>query len=275
MMNYPITKTLLALGCAGTFAATASAQLPTTYSSGDFLVGFREAGNTESVVVDIGPITNFSNPVTFTINEGTNLTTQYGSGFATNANVFFSLAETDSGDNPPTGATDNTSYVTSPSYLTGLNAGPAKDWSRLTNTNSNILQGKINSLGDEFTSRGQLQPNTDPNAYQNYMPGGTTDAGHATSGNIAFGFFNPTIEANLGQGTTGVQLDLIKLPAGSGPGTDLGSFHLSTDGNTLMFTPAGVPEPSSIAASALGVLALLGFCLNKARKSSTKEPVAC
>jgi hypothetical protein len=267
-MNYPVTKTLLALGCAGTLAATASAQLPTTYSSGDFLVGFREVGVSTSVVVDIGNIStfNFNTPMVFAIDEGTNLSTEYGASFASNANVYFSLAETDSAD--------NTSYVTSPSYLLGINAGPAKDWSRLTNTNANILQGKINSFGSEFTNRGQLQPNTDPNAYQNYMPGGTTDAGHATSGNIAFGYFNPTTEGNFGQTTAGVELTLVELPPGSGPGTELGNFQLSPDGNTLTYTPEVIPEPSSVAAAALGVLALLGFFLNKARKSSRLECVA-
>ena len=269
-MKHPVTKTLLALGCAGTLAATADAQLPTTYTAGDFLLGFREVGSTSSVVVDLGAIASFTSTRSYAINLGSTLTTQYGSGYATNANVFFSLSSTDSGD--------RTSYVTSPEYLTGVNAGPAYVWGRVTNTNALILQNKINAFGAEFTSRGQVQPNTDPDAYQNYMPGGTRDAGHATTGNVSYGFFNPTIEGNLGEGTSGVALDLIQLPAGSvnTPGNDLGIFQLSGDGNTLTFTPAAlVPEPSSYAAAVLfGALAFLGFRMNKARKSSTKEQAA-
>ena len=264
-MNHSITKTLLALGCAGTFAATASAQLPTTYTQGDFLVGFRQVGNSNSTVVDIGPISSFTSPESFSIGAGSILSMQYGAGWASDATVYFSLVATDSGD--------NTNYVTSPQYLTGQNAGPAKVWSRLTNTNSNIFQGKINNFGNEFTSRGEVQPKTDPNAYENFMPGGTTDAGHAGPGNVAWAYFNPTSEGNFGQGTSGVTLDTIQLVPGSGPGTNLGDFSLSNDGNTLTFTPFGalVPEPSSYVALAVcGVLALFGFRMNKTRKSSAK-----
>ena len=270
-MNYPVTKTLLTLGCAGTLAATANAQLPTSYNAGDFLLGFREVGSANSVVVDIGSITSFNVPSTFTINAGATLTAQYGSGWQTNPNVYFSLTSTD--------PLDLTSYVTSPEYTSGLNVGPAQIWPRLSTPNSRVFQNKINALGSEFTSAytttgGEVEKNTDPNAYQNFMPGGTTDAGHAGPANIAWAFFNPTSEGNFGQGTNGVALDLIQLVPGSGPGNDLGFFQISANGNTLTYTPGAIPEPSSIAASVLGVLALFGFQLNKARKSSIKRQAA-
>ncbi len=257
-----VTKTLLALAAAGTLAATASA-LPTTYTQGDFLLGFRQVGNNNSVVVDLGPIADFTSPQNFTINAGSTLSAQYGAGWATDPNVFFSAVATDSGD--------KTSFVTSPEYLTGPNAGPATVWPRLTPTNSTIFQNKINNFGNEFTSAGSVQAKTDPNAYANFMPGGTTDAGHATSGNIAWGFFNPTSEGAFDQGTAGVELDLIQLAPGAGPGNDLGVFQLSGDGNTLTFTPNVVPEPSAYAAAAIGALALAGFQISKRRKSFTNE----
>jgi hypothetical protein len=267
-MNFSV-KTLLALGFAGTLAGAANAQLPTTYSQGDFLLGFREVGSTKSVVVDIGSISSFNTPQDFAIDLGSTLAAQYGSGWATNANVYFSLAETQSG---------RTSTVTSPEYLTGPNAGPATVWPRLTSSNSLSLQNDINNLGAEFTSSPGVESNTtDADAYANFMPGGTNDAGHA-NGNIAWGFFNPTTEGALDQGTAGVELDVIKLvPSTSGaPGTEEGDFTLSPDGNTLIFTPAGaVPEPSSFAAMAvIGALALLGFQVKKARKSSAKRQIA-
>jgi hypothetical protein len=268
-MNFSVTKTLLALGCAGTLAASASAQLPTTYTQGDFLLGFRQVGsNTNSVVVDLGPIASFSASLDFSVNLGSTLSNQYGAGWASDSSVFFSLVSTDSGD--------NTSYVTSPEYLTGPSAGAAKLWNRLTNTNANIFQGKINNLGDEFTNAGNVQANTDSNAYSNFMPGGIKDAGHATTGNIAWGYFNPTSEGNFGQGTAGVALDTIQLAPGSGKGTDEGTFSISADGNTLTFTPEGaVPEPSSFAAMAVtGLLALAGFQIKKARKSSPNGRLA-
>ena len=240
------------------------------------MLGFREIGSTNSVVVDIGSIATLSSPHTFLINAGSTLTAQYGSGFATNANVFFSLSST-------ANDTSKTNYVTSAEYSTGPNAGPAKVFNRLTSTNSTSLLNKINSFGTEFTnvntfattpSTVEVEPNTDPNAYQNFMPGGTNDAGHA-NGNISYGYFNPTIEGAFDQGATGVKLDLIQLLPGAGAGNDLGVFQLSTDGNTLTYTPNAVPEPSTCVATAvLGALAFLGFRMNKARKTSIKEQSA-
>ena len=284
-MNHPITKTLLALGCAGSLAATASAQLPTTYSSGDFLVGFREVGAATSVVVDIGPIANFTLPAVYTIGAGTTLSAQYGAAWETNPNVFFSLSEAD--------ASDRTTYVTSPQYLVGVNAGPAKIWNRPNNTNAIKLQGDINTFGSEFSNpitpvanangTPHIQENSDPNAYANFMPGGTNDAGHA-SANLAYGQFNPTIEGNFGAvdptsgtdvGALGVTLNLIQLAPGVGnpPGTDVGTFSLSPDGNVLTYTPEvlPVPEPSDYLIVSLGgALALLCFQINKRRNASVQ-----
>ena len=256
---------------------------PTTYTgtNGDFILGFRQVGSTTSVLVDIGPITDFTAAQTFSLGSlGSVLSTNYGSGWATDANVYFSLAAT----TRPQDTTARTNYVTSAGYLTGINAGPAFIWGRLTNSTSLGLLNKITSAGNAFNTNSAalqsgtnavLEPatSTDPDAYQNYMPGGTTDAGHATTGNDAYGFFNPTTEGNFGQGTSGVALDLIQLIPATGtsvnaPGNDLGIFQLSGDGNTLTFA---VPEPSSYAAVALfGVLAFLGFRMHKARKFSTE-----
>ncbi len=240
------------------------------------MLGFREVGSTNSVVVDIGPVASFSSPSTYLINAGSTLSAQYGSGWASNANVFFSLAST---------SASRTSYMTSAEYSTGPNAGPATIWSRLPNTTSLTLENKINNFGSEFNSVNaatttpgspQVEPMSDPNAYANFMPGGTTDAGHVTPANISWGYFNPTSEGDFDQTTAGVKLDLIQLTPGSGPGTDLGVFQLSNNGNTLTYTPnAVVPEPSSYVAMAVfGALTLLGFRMNKARKSSVKEQTA-
>ena len=73
-------------------------------------MGFREVGSTNSVVVDIGPIASFTTPSVYTIDAGTTLSAEYGSGFASNAAVFFSLSATSS-------TSVNTNFVTSAQYL--------------------------------------------------------------------------------------------------------------------------------------------------------------
>ena len=200
-----------------------------TNTNGDFILGFREVGSTSSLLVDIGPIADFTTAQTFSLGAfGNLLASTYGSNWATTLNVYFSLAAT----SRPQDGTVLVNYVTSPEYPASGVA--AKVWPRLTQTNSGILQNKIIQCGEDFNlftvqsgTNAVLEPSTSPDAYQNFMPGGTTDAGHATQGNIGWGFFNPTPEGNFQDGATGVVLHLIQLVPGAGSGTDLGTFVLT------------------------------------------------
>ena len=231
--------------------AVAATKLPsdsTTYdnTAGDFILGFRQVGSTSSILADIGPITDFTTTQTFSLGAfGSLLSSTYGSDWATNPDVFFSLAAT----TRPQDGTATVNYVTSPEYP--ADGAGAVVWSRLTQTNSNILKNKIIKCGTTYNvftvqsgTSAVLEPSTSPDAYQNFMPGGTTDSSHATSGNIGWGYFNPTPEGSFKNGATGVILHLIQLIPGSGPGTDLGNFVLSADGNTLTFTPASPASPT-------------------------------
>jgi hypothetical protein len=232
--------------------ATSSARSQVTYDSanGDFLIGFRQQGNTNSILADIGPILNFTVTQTFNLgNLGTLLSSTFGSNWANDPTVFLSLMSTQS---PALGRTN---------YVTFSDQVRPTPWNRLTNTNSGTLQNKIVAMGNQYnTFAGQQTPGNPavveaqaqaPDGYRQYMPGGTNDAGHAT-GNIAFGFFNPTTEANFGAGIAGIGLHLAMLDPGSGPGTLLGDFSLSADASLLTFTP--VPEPSSCALLTLAIV---------------------
>ena len=229
--------TALALVATAMVAPSARAQATYDYTHGDFLIGFRKEGNTNSVLADIGPITDFSQGHTFPLgNVGTLLSSTFGANWATNSTVWFSVAST-----APV-FTDKTNYMTSAGY-TGVQDPTI--WNRIGSP-STSLKNKVIAQGNQYNafsgSPGVVEPQaTAPDGYREYMPGGTNDAGHA-NGDIAYGFFNPTTEGNFQFGTAGVFLTLIRLaatPVGT-PGDVLGRFTLSSDGNTLTFTP-GTP----------------------------------
>jgi hypothetical protein len=79
-----------------------------------------------------------------------------------------------------------------------------------------------------------------PDGYKEYMPGGTHSC------NISFCAFSPDDEANFGGGVGGATLELVQLVPGSGPGTLLGAFSLSSDGSTLTFTPIAPLQITSV-----------------------------
>jgi hypothetical protein len=233
-----ITKlaAIAAVALTATALVMPSAQAQVIYNSdnGDFLIGFRKAGNTNSVLADIGPIADFTQSHSFSLGDlGTKMSSTFGANWANDPTVWFSLAATQ----PP--AAGHTNYVT---FSVQIRSTP---WNRLTNTNSGILQNKVVAMGNQYNAFSGQQTGGPavveaqamaPDGYREYMPGGTNDAGHAT-GNISFGFFNPDDEANFGGGVGGATLELVQLAAGSGPGTLLGAFSLSSDGSTLTFTP--------------------------------------
>jgi hypothetical protein len=246
----------LALVATALVASSAKAQVIYNSANGDFLVGFRQEGSTNSVLADIGPILDFTVNQTFNLgNLGTALSSTFGSGWANDPTVWWSIA----GTGRPGDAT-YTNYVT---YSDQVRQTP---WNRLTSTNSHNLQNKITAQGNQYNAfSGQQTPGNPavvepqaqaPDGYREYMPGGTNDAGHA-SGNISYGFFNPTTEANFGGGVFNASLRLVQLVPGSGPGTLLGTFSLSPDASTLTYT--AVPEPSTYALVALGLVNVVVF----------------
>jgi len=225
------------------FAMAAATQVPPSasaqydYTNGDFLVGFRKEGNSNSVLADIGPISDFTQSHTFPLgNVVSLLSSTFGANWATDPTVWFSVAST-----APTFA-DKTNYVTSGSYP-GVRT--ATIWNRIGTASSTSLKNKVIAQGNQYNafsgSPGVVEPQAmASDGYKEYMPGGTNDAGHA-NGDIAYGYFNPTTEANFGcGGTASVALWLIRLvptPVGT-LGEVLGTFTLSADGSTLTYTPA-------------------------------------
>jgi Dockerin type I domain len=234
--------TALALTATAMVAPSVKAQYD--YTHGDFLVGFRQDGNTNSVLADIGALSDPTQSQTFPLgNVGSLLSSTFGANWATDGTVWFSVAST-----APV-FTDKTNYMTSGGYF-GIQ--PPTVWNRIGSANSTALKNKVIAQGNQYNafsgSPGVVEPQAQaPDGYREYMPGGTNDAGHAT-GNIAYGFFNPTTEGNFQFGTAGVFLSLIQLaptPVGTA-GQVLGTFTLSSDGTTLTYTPTAPLQISTV-----------------------------
>src|SRR6266404_5768061 len=216
--------TAMALVATALVASSAKAQVIYNSANGDFLVGFRQDGSTNSVLADIGPILDFTVNQTFNLgNLGTALSSTFGSGWANDPTVWWSIAGTSRPGDP-----SRTNYVT---YSDQVRQTP---WNRLTSTNSLNLQNKVTAMGNQYNAFSSQQtggpavvePQSQaPDGYREYMPGGTNDAGHAP-GNISYGFFNPDVEANFGGGVANAPLQLVQLVPGSGPGTVVGTFTL-------------------------------------------------
>ena len=120
-------------------ASSARAQVIYNNANGDFLLGFRQTGSTNSVLLDIGPIANFNAMQTFNLgNVATLLSSTFGAGWATDANVWFSLAATTRPQDP---VNSRINYMTSPSGV---------PWNRLTFAVSGGLQNKVIAEGNQY-----------------------------------------------------------------------------------------------------------------------------
>ncbi len=257
-----IKMTLLALAGAALMATSAKAQV--VYSNGDFLLGFRQVGSANDVLVDIGTFDVNSNHIFSNLgNLGATLATTFGVGWATDMNVFFSIGATTAGSS-------HVNFVTAPHNNGDPQPTP---WNNLSTGNSIALSNKFFAQGTAYNQFTQtmgnpavVQPNSSTDSYAAYMPGGVNDAGHA-NGNIAYGFFNPTTENNFGAGVANAFLNLYQLTPGGGQSQLLGFFSLSADGNTLSYM--AIPEPSTYA---LAVFSLAGLLV--VRRLRRKAPSA-
>ena len=108
-----------------------------------------------------------------------------------------------------------------------------------------------------------IQAASQTNSYAFFQPGGSGVAGQ---GNISFGVFSPTNES---AGLSNV-LFLDEIIPGTGASTELGYFALDSLGDLTFNTPAAVPEPSTYAAGALGLIALMVTAYRRFGKSSIK-----
>ncbi len=248
---------VLSAVAAGSLAGLdASAQF--SYTQGDLLLGFRNPGSGNDMVVDIGSAANLvaaatsgggSTSISGTYYTGSQFT---ASGLNFN-NLYFSVFGDTSG---------NTLWATAASTLnehsaysqviaagqfeaiaTGASDYPGYYAANAANSaNVTIMPNSFNLGTDLSYTQGIIDPNT---------------------GLGTFGYFPVANEANTyagfssGSGYAAVNLYQLNPAANGTPGTQLGYFELTPDGTmTFNLGVAPVPEPTTLAMLGTGLLAL-------------------
>ena len=225
----------------------------------DLILGFRASGGTGQTVnleVDLGNISNFYDAVAGSTNLLTALSVQdlndaYGVNWSTRTNLFWGAFAT---TGRATGTTDGHAPV---GTLWATDPGGQPAWQRgslfaqkdaSASLEAVFVPGSAGSLyGATPTTNSSVA--ADINTSQ---PGSWSSEDLKTVG-TSFGYFNPTIDNGVSNGT--VVSELYELQPGSGPGIDLGELVLSPSGLSFI----AIPEPSAgvLVAIGLGSIVLL------------------
>lgn len=231
---------MMLLALAGT-AIIAPSALAATASNNDLFLGFRASsgtGSSKNYVVNLGPATQFtgaSSAFTLSLGDvGTDLTTVFGPLWNSRAEVFWGIAGTAGGASP-------TVYATRPELVVGTQSSP---WLRESATSNSVTDSKLQSMMNGFrggdatglsATNAVTQLVTDANSWSSFQPGGLP---FSSNQGISFARWNPSVEGNFGNGTTGTVLDLYSLAAGSvgTAGDYVGRFVIS-DAGEVTFIP--------------------------------------
>jgi hypothetical protein len=256
--------TSAALALAGTALLAQQAQALNSYTTGDLLLGFEQAGNANDYLVNIGLASEYIDAApgkSFTVSAGNleadlSSSSLFGSGWATDSTVQWAIAGT-------TGASGTLGLPASTVFLTEAEATPGVANAKPLAVSSVSTQGgyEIDELGTQ--------------GFQNSVPTGNADATiqTASGGDSFVTLYNDPNGEGFGSGddlltnstpTTSI-LDLYELEPHNisrgqtePDGTFLGDFSLDSDGD-LIFTAAGTaetPEPSTYALMSVGLTLL-------------------
>lgn len=248
-MQFQFKRSTLTAVAATALSLTAALAAPVPAPvSGDVYIGFRAAGGvggSSSYIVKIGQDTVFRSATagsTFTVtglgNIGADLTATYGAGWATRADLFWSVF----------GVRPSAASILYASKERSNTSVPADSWPELDVTSRNTTASQITSVlesiggykGLEATSNSPvaaLQPNSpDASSYNKQV---------ATAGTNDFGSLSEwtSVEGGFGGGTSGTALDLFRI-AGSGV-TRVGRFSLDSNG-AVTFTASGGVTPAPV-----------------------------
>ncbi len=267
---------MIALVC-GAFSAS-SLRAAMTYTQGDLLLVFRQTGNNQTYMVDLGSATTFRD-ATNTINLGitgiaADLSGAFGSTWYTDGTVFASIV---GGNNqttalPGDGTGGTLPYYNKSIYVSKSGTGSLSDTPFNTLAQSTVAN-MANTIGVTLGNVFAAGTATGNNSVGTFIPTSTandyTDLIPPTTANY-FGGLTASTEVNP-NGT----FDLYRIlantngatdaPSGNGVSQYQGAFTISS-GGAVSFAPqvSAVPEPSRVILMGLG---LSGLLLRRRRKA--------
>ena len=257
------TKNILGAALLATgLAVAAHAQI--NVQTGDLVLGFRQAGNSQDLLVDLGQASVFEN-ATSTINlsplfAASDLTSTFGSSWATSNNVKWGVfGATYNGDSGSLSVASDTLWSTS------ANGSIA----RQVDVNQNLPAGGIFTMtyaslygATPITSGGADVHTSSANGTFGYTDS-ITLGGTALSD---WGYFNTNVVEGVGPGSLALY-EMQPTATGTAPGTLLGTFTLGSNG-AFSFSPfAAIPEPSTYA-GILGVVTLGIVAIRRRRQAA-------
>jgi hypothetical protein len=266
-----ITAVAAAISAAAVLSISAQAQVFTSYSSGDVLLGFNQSGNASDYIVDLGSVSQFigiTSPVSFqlsTADLSNTFTSSWASNSATNL-VSWGAVANDQGLAIASDTDGSSVWYTKGELTTGTHtAAPIRGSSSALNSISNRIQnldtgtnGYDSSLSTANANNGVVQSTSTSNSWASFGPNG------ANAFNIGASIEQPV--TGNGQGPTNSVLDFYEVDtktASNQPATLLGTFTLNSSGDLTFTEVASTPEPSAFA---LGLTAVVLFVVLKRRK---------
>lgn len=268
--------TMLAVAGMTLFASRASA---TTYVAGDLLLGFRASGGTGSatnLIVNLGQADTVYRDalanITNVVDIGTLLTSTYGSGWDTRADLFWGIVGVRTASNIGSavdGDPVRTNYVTAAQTTVNPGTQSSTAWEISNGTARAGVSSAIETFAGNYNAFSADVTNTA------LLPSATGSTW--TSNNDGANSFTiaGTIEGNFGNGASGTALDLYRIldrtsganPTGTvGVGSFEGTFTINNSG-VVGFAVTAVPEPSRALLAGFG-LAGIAFRRRRTVKKS-------
>ncbi|MDB6016011.1 MAG: hypothetical protein JWR19_500, partial [Pedosphaera sp.] len=244
-MKKILTKALLASAGVALFTQAAGAQT-VAYTHQDLLLGFRETGKANDLVVDLGAATQFYSPAStspFAVSglSSLDITAVFGNFNSVSWAVMGTKRLGDTGSN-----LNNTMWVTTPRLDLNTQSSALTQASSFSQQNPS---GRIASIGSNFngepatanSSTATIQATGTGFDYSTFLGAGGNFQGTYLAANGSVESSTPSDFAS--GGIKYAYEDLYQLNPGSGSGTYLGFFALGSDA-TVTFSP--VPEPSTL-----------------------------